>query len=472
MEVTRNRASEGPPSTDAAARFGLHGQVPRPHGAGLPLVLLVDDTPDNLLALEAILRRDDVEIVTATSGRVALDAILQRDVAVAIIDVMMPDMDGFELAELIRGVEQTRRVPIIFVTEGGKEYRRFAGYETGAIDFLFKPLDPSALRAKVDVLVTLAKQRLALDRALADAEHARKETEVLLRLAQATSQSEKPQDIFDPALDAVRELFGAERSAVLLFDESERMRFRAWRGLSETYRTAVDGHSPWSRAERDPRPILIADVVEDAAMAPYRSVFAAERIRAIGFVPLVAGGALVGKFMLYWNQKRTFSEHDTALAVAIASQVAEMIERTRLREAERNNARLLQGVLAGIEEGFTVQDRTGKLIFANASAARLVGFDSPEAMLSMPAAEILARFKLFDEHGAPLPPDKLPSRAVLAGEKSMAVLVQYDAGDADRRWSHVRAYPVLDADGKLARVINVFHDVTKERREEARRGAR
>lgn len=294
----------------------------------LPVVLVVDDVPDNLLALEGMLRRADVEIVTATSGREALEALLERDVAVAIIDVMMPEMDSFELAELIRGSARTRRVPIIFVTAAtNAEYRAFAGYELGAIDFLFKPLNDHVLRAKVDVLVALERQQR-------EAERARAETQVLLDLAKAIGQAGKPADICDPALDAVRELLGADRSAVLLFDDTGRMRFNAWRGLSDSYRAVVDGHSPWSRDTRDPQPILIADVTKDDRMAAYQSIFAAEAIAAIGFVPIVTA-ELIGKFMLYWDHPRTFSDHEVAIARSVASQVAQALERARLQDEER-----------------------------------------------------------------------------------------------------------------------------------------
>jgi PAS domain S-box-containing protein len=173
---------------------------------------------------------------------------------------------------------------------------------------------------------------VSLERQQREAERARAETEVLLRFAQATSRSETPAEIYEPALDAAAQLLGAERSAILLFDESDRMQFQAWRGLSDAYRSAVDGHSPWSRTEKDARPI--SDVTTDERMAAYRSIFSAEKIGAIGFVPLVSGD-LLGKFMLYWEQPRTFSQHDDALALAVASQVAEALARTRLFEAER-----------------------------------------------------------------------------------------------------------------------------------------
>ncbi|MCC7072421.1 MAG: hybrid sensor histidine kinase/response regulator [Deltaproteobacteria bacterium] len=128
-----------------------------------PVILVVDDVAANLIALEAMLRRDDIEIVTVSSGASALEVLLARDVALAIIDVQMPEMDGFALAELMRGVEKTRFVPIIFVTAGARDQSRvFQGYDAGAVDFLFKPIEPHILRGKVEVFATLERQRQQL----------------------------------------------------------------------------------------------------------------------------------------------------------------------------------------------------------------------------------------------------------------------------------------------------------------------
>ncbi|WAS89751.1 hybrid sensor histidine kinase/response regulator [Nannocystis punicea] len=122
--------------------------------------LLVDDTEQNLVALEALLRRDGLNILTARSGFEALELLLVHDVALAFLDVQMPGMDGFELAELMRGTERTKHVPIIFVTAGGRDAERvFQGYESGAVDFLHKPIDPRVLRSKADVFFELSKQR-------------------------------------------------------------------------------------------------------------------------------------------------------------------------------------------------------------------------------------------------------------------------------------------------------------------------
>lgn len=130
-------------------------------------LLVVDDLEENLVALTAILPREGIEIVTARSGTEALEALLVHDFALALIDVHMPGMDGFELAELMRGTERTRRVPIIFVTaDTGETSHMFEGYEAGAVDFLFKPVDARLLRSKVDTFVQLHRQTRLLSQQL------------------------------------------------------------------------------------------------------------------------------------------------------------------------------------------------------------------------------------------------------------------------------------------------------------------
>jgi signal transduction histidine kinase len=125
--------------------------------------LLVDDLEANLVTLEALLRRDGLELLQARSGPEALELLLVHDVALALLDVQMADMDGFELAELMRGTERTRRVPIIFLTAGAlDQQRRFRGYEAGAVDFIFKPIEPHILRSKAGIFFELAVQRNAL----------------------------------------------------------------------------------------------------------------------------------------------------------------------------------------------------------------------------------------------------------------------------------------------------------------------
>ena len=130
-------------------------------------ILLVDDRPENLLALEAILSSLDQTLVRAASGEEALKALLSAEFAVILLDVQMPGMDGFETASHIKRRERTRDIPIIFLTAINREPQHaFRGYSAGAVDYLSKPFDPWVLRAKVAVFVELyLKNRQLLEQA-------------------------------------------------------------------------------------------------------------------------------------------------------------------------------------------------------------------------------------------------------------------------------------------------------------------
>lgn len=155
--------------------------------------LLVDDLDANLIALKGLLKRDGLELIEARSGQEALEQLLVHDIALAFIDVQMPEMSGFELAEIMRSTERTRSTPIIFLTAGTVDQeRRIRGYETGAIDFLPKPINPVILLNKATVFYELARQR----QDLLESERMLRETNEKLEwsnaeLAQASNSKDK-----------------------------------------------------------------------------------------------------------------------------------------------------------------------------------------------------------------------------------------------------------------------------------------
>ncbi|EJN33702.1 MULTISPECIES: hybrid sensor histidine kinase/response regulator [unclassified Pseudomonas] len=150
-------------------------------------LLIVDDLPENLLALEALIKREDRTVYKALSADEALSLLLQHEFAMAILDVQMPGMNGFELAELMRGTEKTKNIPIIFVSAAGRELNyAFKGYESGAVDFLHKPLDIHAVKSKVNVFVDLYRQSKAMKQQVEALEQARREQEALLEQLQST----------------------------------------------------------------------------------------------------------------------------------------------------------------------------------------------------------------------------------------------------------------------------------------------
>jgi len=148
-------------------------------------LLIVDDLPENLLALEALIKGDDRAVFKAGSADQALSLLLEHEFALAILDVQMPGMNGFELAELMRGMEKTKHIPIVFVSAAGREMNyAFKGYESGAVDFLHKPLDTLAVKSKVKVFVELYRQRKALDRQVQALARSQQEQQQLLEQLQ------------------------------------------------------------------------------------------------------------------------------------------------------------------------------------------------------------------------------------------------------------------------------------------------
>jgi len=125
---------------------------------------MVDDRPENLLSLEALLSDQGYKLVSALSGNEALRLTLKQDFALVLLDVQMPEMDGFETAELMRANPKTRHIPIIFVTAGMKDLKfQFKGYDSGAVDYLAKPIEPMFLQSKVRIFAELYRQRREIE---------------------------------------------------------------------------------------------------------------------------------------------------------------------------------------------------------------------------------------------------------------------------------------------------------------------
>ena len=161
----------------------------------------------------------------------------------------------------------------------------------------------------------------------------RDEQAALYRFTDRLYRAKSPSDIYDGAFEAIASALGCERASILLFDDTGVMRFIAWRGLSDGYRRAVEGHSPWTRDTQDPPPICIADIEEAEIAESLKDTVRAEGIGALAFIPLVATGELVGKFMTYYPGPHVFSDAEVNLAVTIARQLGFSVERMRAEDA-------------------------------------------------------------------------------------------------------------------------------------------
>ena len=175
-----------------------------------------------------------------------------------------------------------------------------------------------------------------------------------------------PSDIYNAALDAICSSLGCNSASVLLFDDAGVMRFAAWRGLSEAYRQAVEGHSPWNRDTKDPQPICIADIASADIDDALKATVTAEGIHALAFVPLVVRGKLIGKFMTYYGAPHAFSSAEVNLAVTIARQLGFSIERMRAEDALRESQAELRSELDAAQQ---LQIVSTQLIHENNSDA-------------------------------------------------------------------------------------------------------
>jgi PAS domain S-box-containing protein len=174
--------------------------------------------------------------------------------------------------------------------------------------------------------------------------------EDLYRLTNRLFRAGTPNDVYEAALDTITRGLGCSRAAILLCDDAGTMRFAAWRGLSDGYRRAVQGHSPWRRDDKDPQPVCIQDIEATNLPEFLHDIIEAERIGALAFFPLLANGALVGKVMTYYDSPHAFSDAELALALTVARRIGFNLESARAQEALRESQRQLLAELAATQQ--------------------------------------------------------------------------------------------------------------------------
>jgi PAS domain S-box-containing protein len=158
-------------------------------------------------------------------------------------------------------------------------------------------------------------------------------TAVLYRLTDRLYRARIMAEVYDAALDAITDAMDCTRASVLLFDDSEVMRFVAWRGLSDDYRSSLEGHTPWKAGETNPEPLFITEIETSSEPDNVKEAVLAEGIHALAFVPLMAEGGVIGKFMIYYETARQFTEEERDLAYTIARQIGFSLERNRSERA-------------------------------------------------------------------------------------------------------------------------------------------
>lgn len=287
--------------------------------------------------------------------------------------------------------------------------------------------------------------------------------QALYTLARAIGSADALDDIYHQSIQSLLRALHADRASVLLFDPDGIMRFKAWHGLSEQYRKAVEGHSPWKQDEADPQPITMDDVASRTDLGPLRDVVLDEGIRALAFIPLQAGGRLLGKFMVYFDQPHRFSEDEVHLARTIAGHVTFALERLsaqrQLRESDQISRRRLAeltAIYSDVPVGLCFVNNDERFVKVNPRFAEIHGLSAAQ-MIGRRVQDVFASEREIAE---------IIRRVIATGdpvldlEKTVALP---DGSNSQRDWLQSFC-PVTDAAGEVVGVNCVVVDITERKR--------
>ena len=281
----------------------------------------------------------------------------------------------------------------------------------------------------------------------------------LLHLAEAVGRAGSLDDIYGAALAGLRDALGAGRASILLFDPDGVMRFKAWRGISDEYRAAVEGHTPWEAGAAAPQPILVPSAHADPSLAAYLPVFEREGIDALAFVPLVADGRVIGKFMLYYSEPHDFTEEEVTVALTIAHHIGFAVERRRIETAIRRSERRLRFALDAGCMGTWEWDLATNAIHWSDNLERIHG---------LPPGTFTGAFDSYEREIHPDDREHVLGSIATAIRTGAPHDVEYRivAPDGTVRWVMGKGLVEFDAAGAPVRMSGVCMDISTRKRAE------
>ncbi len=283
--------------------------------------------------------------------------------------------------------------------------------------------------------------------------------EELYHYSEAISRTNLIDEIYQESLKTIKRILEVNKASILLLEQDGLMHFKAWLNLSRSYRAAVDGHSPWSKDTKNPKPVLIPDVKKDKSLGHLKKIILSEGIQAFAFFPLILKKKLIGKFMIYYGAPHVFKEEEIQLAEVIGKHISFAIHKKESADEFLN----------ALTDGVFVFDTNFKTIYINKAGAVNSGYSSLEEMIKKPL-KWRSNLEIRDETGLPIPLEELPGRKALREKKSFQTVLQYkNLKTGEIRWVIDKSSPIFDEKGQVRCIIAIAHDITERMELEKRK---
>jgi PAS domain S-box-containing protein len=281
--------------------------------------------------------------------------------------------------------------------------------------------------------------------------------ETIHHLIEAIGRAERIEEIYEEALHGLQDTVAANRASILLFDTDGVMRFKAWHGLSDTYRAAVEGHSPWAINAANPQPVLINDIDREPMADTLRAVIKSEGIASLAFIPLVSRGQLIGKFMVYYNAPHGHSANEVQLAQIIAGHVAFAIERKRAEQVlKASEERFSKAFKANPDPMAIHAIRDGRFIEVNDSFLSISGYTREEVI-----GHTTVELGLLDDFGY----FETAARALREQGRLKDFEFEFRTRRGDKRWGVISA-EIIEIGGE-SYILSTTSDITARKQVEA-----
>ncbi len=439
-------------------------------------ILIVDDREENLFALEKILNETGAQVIKALNGNDALAATLHHDFALAILDVHMPGMSGFELADHLRSDHNTRNLPIIFLTATfAAEENTFEGYKSGAVDYIIKPFNPDVLIGKVRVFLELASYRKQLeDRVRERTERLQHINQVLLGIRDVNQLIVREQDerrLIREVCSLLVRVRGFHGAWVAVVDSSKKLLDIAQEGFHDgSYFVAnyleSRGIPPCANLARETgRVVLIRGACRDCAACPLAT---SDSGRSALVTSLDYEGSIFGFMGVAVPAAIAVDEEEQSLFQEVAGDIAYALhniqatkERLEVAEALRESEQRYRAVFNTASVGIDLVDRDGNFLEVNSALSEFLGYTRLE----------LQHLTVLDTiHPDDRPLTRQMCREILQGTKDgFRFERRYIRKDGTEVWGDTSVSVIRDADGKFRIGVGAIRDITEQKKSEEAR---